>query len=144
MYPQFMSDTVLVMELAMTFRFGLFVLPTICWTAVKGMWYCIPYLLFAFVYPAYACIPLSMYLDCVYQNNTMVEGGCGHMFIRNLELNASPNRMAMFVTHIRNDMDSALNHIHAEGLKFTENVVRDLFETAGYTHYNPHATTCVA
>jgi hypothetical protein len=113
------ADLMLTVELAMTLRFGFFVFPSVCLVLIKYAWYVLPCFIFLFLYPAYASIPVLMYIDCAYYANQQ----CFENYIENTQRYLSPRHMSIWIETIRHGLDMSLNNTMLDASMFVNGLI---------------------
>ena len=104
----FKPNIYLAFEIAMSIRFGFFIVPDTCLYMIKSLWSILPYAIFAVVYPAYASIPAFVCALCVYDGE-LSNQECINAFVDHSNAHLSMQTIMRSIDHIQTGMDCMLN-----------------------------------
>ena len=96
----------LAFEIAISIRFGFFVVPEVCIFILSTLWRCMPYLVFVAVYPVYVNLPILVLAQCVYNEE---ESDCTQDYLDNTKAYWSLAATTNTIERIQHALDSMLN-----------------------------------
>ena len=96
----------LAFEIALSIRFGFFVVPEVCMWIISTLWLCMPRLLFVAVYPIYVNMPLLVLAQCVFDDSC---DDCAQDYLDNTKAYWSFAATTNTIERIQHALDSMLN-----------------------------------
>ena len=96
----------LAFEIAISIRFGFFVVPEVCIFILSTLWHCTPYLVFVAVYPVYVNLPMLVLVQCVYDDGS---DDCAQDYLDTTKAHWSMAATTHTIERIQHALDSMLN-----------------------------------